>query len=35
VHCLPVLTNRLPEVVVGVGDFTYVPTLYIHSPTEY
>jgi len=21
--------------MVGVGDFTYVPTLYIHSPTEY
>jgi hypothetical protein len=35
VHCLPVLTNRLPEVVVGVGDFTYVPTLDIHSLTEY
>ena len=35
VCCPPVLTNRLPEVVVGVGDFTYVPTLDIHSDTEY
>ena len=34
VHCLPVLTNRLPEVVVGVGNFTYVPTLYIHPSTS-
>jgi hypothetical protein len=35
VHCLPVLTNRLPEDVVGVDNFTYVIPLYIHSPTEY
>jgi hypothetical protein len=34
VHCLPVLTNRLPEVVVGVGNFTYVPTLDIHPSTS-
>ena len=35
VHCLPVLTNRLPEVVVGVENFTYVPTLDIHPSTSY
>jgi hypothetical protein len=35
VCCPPVLTNRLPEDVVGVENFTYVPTLDIHSPTEY
>lgn len=35
VHCLPVLTNRLPEVMVGGDNFTYVITLDFHSPTEY
>jgi hypothetical protein len=34
VHCLPVLTNRLPEDVVGVENFTYVPTLDIHPSTS-
>ena len=34
VCCPPVLTNRLPEDVVGVDNFTYVIPLHIHLVTD-